>query len=106
MWAHAEDGRSNADLATSALHRWNPLNTTRPSGAAGEWIYNWPWRVRGYPSAAVGEAATAATLLNGHYPVLVGALRGDWPVSQWAASRAVVGELGVWGTGSGWLCGG
>ena len=85
-WARAEGG-------TAA---YNPLNTTEPW--PGSTNYN-SVGVRNYPTAAAGIAATAATLVNGHYDGLVANLRaGSFTARQMVERNAH--EFDVWGTGS------
>jgi hypothetical protein len=85
-WENAEGGSWGNSAAA------NPLNTTMPEpgshaiNAAG---------VQAYPSWPVGFTATVATLNNGDYPGILGALRaGD----DAGAVAAAVGAS-PWGTG-------
>lgn len=83
-WQRAEGGNA----------RYNPLNTTEPWAGATD--YN-SIGVKNYPSAAAGISATAATLLNGHYPGLLVDLRtASKTAEQIVADRA--DEIRVWGT--------
>lgn len=85
-WAQAEGGTA----------RYNPLNTTQPW--PGSTYYN-AARVRNYPSAAAGLAATAATLTNGLYDGLVRDLRaGRKSARQLVLDNA--GAFNTWGTGA------
>jgi hypothetical protein len=80
--------------------RWNnPLNTTQPW--AGAQNMN-SVGVKRYATVQDGISATVTTLLNGFYPGIVGHLRQSVPRSSWTD---VCGELGIWGTGCGWLNG-
>lgn len=85
-WARAEGGTA----------RYNPLNTTEPWPGATD--YN-SVHVRNYPTGAAGIAATAATLVNGHYNGIVRDLREGR-----ALARVIVidnaAEFDTWGTGS------
>ena len=81
---------------------WNPLATTEVFGTYSWWNCAPHW-VKCYASEADGVGATVATLENGHYPTIVQALREDWDRCRWQCSPALVAELGVWGTGAGWL---
>lgn len=83
-WARAEGGDA----------RFNPLNTTESWPGATD--YN-PQGVKNYPSGSAGVAATAATLLNGHYPGIVADLRdGCKTAEQVVQDRR--DEIKVWGT--------
>ncbi len=85
-WQRAEGGSA----------RYNPLNTTEPWPHAT--LYN-SVGVRNYASGADGLAATAATLVNGHYPGIVEDLRcGRKTARQIVTDRAA--EFDVWGTGA------
>ena len=85
-WARAEGGTAS----------YNPLNTTEPW--PGATTYN-SAGVKNYPSGTAGLAATAATLLNGHYDGIVAALRGGkLPAEQIVSENAA--EFDTWGTGS------
>jgi hypothetical protein len=79
--------------------RWNnPLNTT----------WNLPGSVnmngvgvKRYASVADGITATVRTLLQPrYYGIIVNHLRASVPRAQWGDA---CGELGLWGTGCGWL---
>lgn len=92
-WAKAEGGTAD----------YNPLNTTQPWPGATP--YNWHVvggkrvpLVLNYPTAAAGIAATAATLVNGHYPGIVRDLRAGKLTARQIASRNLA-ELDTWGTG-------
>lgn len=52
-----------------ALWTNNPLNTTQPASGATNWFNG----IKKYPTAAIGIAATAATIVN--YPQILSALR-------------------------------
>ena len=85
-WENAEGG----NWANSAAA--NPLNTTLPE--PGSHSIN-SAGVQAYPSWPVGFTATVATLNNGDYPGILGALRaGD-------NAQAVAAAVGAspWGTG-------
>lgn len=85
----------------SDVMRWNnPLNTTQPASGA---VSKNSVGVKAYPTVAVGSNATVQTLTNGRYPAIVGALKNSVPTSQWTRSKAIVDQLGVWGSGSNWL---
>lgn len=84
-WARAEGG-------TAAF---NPLNTTQP------WPGATPYNsvgVRNYPSAPAGIAATAATLVNGHYSGIVDDLRAGRYTAEQIVERHPA-EFDTWGTG-------
>lgn len=87
-WARAEGGTA----------RYNPLNTTEPW--PGSTDYN-SVGVKNYPSGAAGIAATAATLVNGHYNGIVADLRRR---KDHKTARQIVtdnaAEFDTWGTGS------
>jgi hypothetical protein len=85
-WMQGEDG-----LASEALSRHNPLNTTQ--GAPGAWVIN-SHGVKGYPDYETGMRATIGTLTNGYYPRTLYGLQVNAPVAD-------DGELGTWGTGAG-----
>ena len=72
---------------------YNPLATTR--NAAGATQFN-DAGVRNYPSMEVGIAATANTFLNGLYPEIVMAIRGN--DATWQHSAAIAAEIRTWGT--------
>jgi hypothetical protein len=85
-WESAEGGNWQNSAAA------NPLNTTMPE--PGSHSIN-SAGVQAYPSWPVGFTATVATLSNGDYPGILGALRaGD-------DAGAVAAEVGAsrWGTG-------
>lgn len=85
-WARAEGGTA----------KYNPLNTTEPWPGATD--YN-TVHVRNYPTGAAGIAATAATMVNGHYDGIVKDLRaGKKSARQMVTDNAA--EYDVWGTGS------
>ena len=85
-WAKAEGGKA----------RYNPLNTTEPWPGATD--YN-SAHVKNYPTGAAGIAATAATLVNGHYAGIVADLRvGTKTARQIVADRSE--EFNTWGTGA------
>jgi hypothetical protein len=91
-WSNAESG---ADVM-----RWNnPLNTTQ----------DWPGAVnmnsvgvKRYLTVQDGIGATVVTLTNGFYPVILANFRASVPRAQWGNACP---NLGVWGTGCGWLQG-
>lgn len=85
----------------------NPLNTTQAATGASDLPGNSD-HVKEYPSASIGAAATARTLLNGRYPAIVAALRSGDP-AVYVNSDAnlgpggtsynhVVDELKTWGS--------
>ena len=85
-WAKAEGGTA----------RYNPLNTTEPWPGATD--YN-SAGVRNYPTGAAGIAATAATLVNGHYPGIVHDLRaGGFTAAQMVERNGP--QFDTWGTGA------
>jgi hypothetical protein len=73
---------------------WNPLNDTdehpgsTPYNSAG---------VQNYPTAPVGERATAGTLQNGRYTAILVKLRASAPLSQWN-DVSVLEQINTWGT--------
>lgn len=83
-WQRAEGGSA----------RWNPLNTTLP--LPGSWLYNTAG-VRNYLHATQGVAATGATLANGLYDGLLGALQSG-VMSEAEIVRAHTGDVRRWGT--------
>lgn len=89
---------SGAESGSDRMRINNPLNTTQPEGS-GNVDFN-SVGVKIYPTVEQGIAATVTTLLNGHYPLIVDHLRRSIPRQQWADC---CGELGVWGTGCGWI---
>lgn len=82
-WAQAEGGSASN----------NPFNTTQPAGGASS--YN-SVGVRNYTSPQQGIAATVQTLKNGHYGVLLNALRSGRSAMADAQAEAQT----PWGTGS------
>jgi hypothetical protein len=55
---------------------WNPLDSTLTEpGSTNFNNLSGGGHVQNYPDAATGAKATAATLLNGNYPLIAGALR-------------------------------
>ena len=97
---HAKGGIQNRRLlaawgrAEGGTALYNPLNTTQEWPGAG--TYN-KVGVKDYPSGAAGIAATAATLVNGHYDGLVADLRAGRKsaVQMVSDNRA---EIQTWGT--------
>lgn len=85
-WARAEGGHA----------AYNPLNTTEPWPGSTE--YN-PVGVKNYPSGPAGVAATAATLVNGHYTGIVEDLRSGKLTAEEIVERNA-SEFDTWGTGS------
>ena len=97
----AKQKRSNYRL----LHVWaeceggtacfNPLNTTEPWPGATD--YN-DVGVKNYPNGKDGIHATYLTLVNGHYPGIVGGLRAG------TAPKIILSKYGeefnTWGTGT------
>lgn len=92
-WSLKESGQN--------VMRWNnPLNTTQAApGATSQNSVG----VKAYPTVGIGTNATVQTLTNGRYPAIVAALKGSVPTSQWSKSKAIVDQLGTWGSGSNWL---
>lgn len=89
-WSNAESG--------SDVMRWNnPLNTTLDCCGG---VNQNPVGVKAYPTVQDGITATASTLLNGRYPIIVSHLQTSIPRQSWDDA---CGELGTWGTGCGWL---
>lgn len=83
-WARAEGGTA----------RWNPLNTTLQ--LPGSWVYN-SVGVRNYAYATQGVAATGATLANGLYDGLLGALQsGKYSAVELAQQHEA--DISRWGT--------
>ena len=76
---------------------FNPLNTTEPWKGATD--YN-DAGVKNYPNGGAGIAATAATLVNGHYEGIVKDLRNGKVAPCTIATRNAK-ELVTWGTGLG-----
>lgn len=73
--------------------QWNnPLNTTEPGFGSTQTVN--AAGVRVYPSEALGAQATAATLLNGYYPLLVAGLRESNAHMFFSGAS----EISVWGT--------
>lgn len=85
-WARAEGGTA----------RYNPLNTTQPWPHATD--YN-SVHVKNYATGADGIAATARTLVNGHYTGIVSDLRAGRKDAKRIVSDNAA-EFGVWGTGA------
>lgn len=86
-WITCEKG------TTGDAWQWNnPLNTTEPGYGSTGTVNTAGVRV--YPTAADGVAATAATLLNGYYPLLVQGLR----TSDAATFFSAPNEISTWGT--------
>lgn len=73
---------------------WNPLNDTDVHPGSTE--YN-SAGVQNYPTAPVGERATAGTLLNGRYTAILVKLRAGAPLSQWN-DPSVLEQIRTWGT--------
>jgi len=102
-WSHGECAPGDARCNPFAGN--NPLATTWESATSGGC---WSCKaggcfVRCYATELDGATAIADTLMNGAYPTILGALRADWTLCQWQCSSAIRAELGVWGTGAGWL---
>lgn len=91
-------GRAEGGFAT-----WNPLNTTlHVRGGSTAWQgtdYN-DAGVCNYSKPVYGVMATAATLLNGYYNLLVGALQGALESGLTAEEivQAHRDEIRTWGT--------
>lgn len=99
---HAKGSSSNRQLlaawakAEGGTATYNPLNTTEPW--PGSTNYN-SVGVRNYPTGAAGIAATAATLVNGHYDGIVSCLRaGSFSAKQIVQQHGP--EFDTWGTGA------
>jgi len=76
----------------------NPLNTTQPEPGATD--FN-TVGVKNYPTASIGEQATATTLFNGYYPDLDKALASGNPVNYLLANEPkVAANLRKWGSGT------
>ena len=90
-WSGAES------LPRDRMSWCNPLNTTEPWPGSGDMN---TVGVKRYASVQNGIDATVATLLNGHYPVILANLRASLPRAQWGLACA---NLGTWGTGCTWL---
>lgn len=73
---------------------FNPLNTTQKEPGSTE--YN-SAGVQNYPSQAVGEIATAKTLINGYYAHILLALRTDISINDWS-KYPIPEEVDTWGT--------
>lgn len=71
----------------------NPMASTMPE--PGATIYN-SAGVRNYASASQGAAATAATLANGHYPLITAALRSGRGL---CGNPSLAGEFLTWSGG-------
>ena len=71
----------------------NPLNTTQPASGASD--YN-SVGVKNYPSPNVGIQATAQTLQNGRYPIILSALRSGNPNSIFTTTG--FRQIQTWGT--------
>lgn len=83
------------------MHINNPLDTTQFEPGAVAWnTLASGEHVWIFASVADGINATVATLLDGRYPIICDHLRNSVPRQQWGDACA---ELGVWGTGCGWL---
>lgn len=97
---HAKGGLENRRLlrawgkAEGGTAQWNPLNTTEPWPGATE--YN-SAGVKNYPNGAAGIAATAATLVNGHYDGIVTDLRAGTKKAEQIV-RDNRNEISTWGT--------
>lgn len=76
----------------NTLAQENPLATTQGSGS----VFN-SAGVKDFSTAAQGEQATAATLLNGYYPDIVSELRASAPLGSWD-TPSVIHEINTWGT--------
>lgn len=101
LWGWSAQEKTGLHPAPDSFNwdQWyNPLNTTQPMPGA---VNVNSVGVKSYLSLADGIAATGITLLNGHYPDIVTALRQNLPASLWGA--AARSQLDTWGTGSGWL---
>lgn len=103
----APDDATNTDTlwawssAEGGLGHNNPLNTTYPMANATPWnTLSNGFHVWVYATIEDGINATVYTLLNGRYPTIVSHLRNSIPRQQWGDA---CGELGVWGTGCGWI---
>ena len=74
-----------------------PLNTTQ--GWPGAVDMN-PAGVKRYLTIQDGIGATATTLKNGHYPMILANLKASIPRGHWGNACP---NLDTWGTGCGWL---
>jgi len=83
-WQRAEGGAA----------AWNPLNTTEPY--KGSTNYN-DTGVQNYTKPTYGVIATAATLLNGNYNGILGALQGGTLTAEEIVDKNAA-EFRVWGT--------
>jgi hypothetical protein len=68
----------------------NPMSSTLP--AAGSTTYN-SVGVQNYPTAAEGAQATAQTLANGYYPLIVADLKSGRGL---CGDPSLAGEFGTW----------
>src|SRR6266851_8236153 len=93
-WSVAESG--------SEAMRWNnPLNTTQELLAAIDIDPDMNRvGVESYATIAEGVIATAVTLSNGRYPLIVDHLRRSLPSSAWGDC---CGARATWGTGCAWI---
>lgn len=85
-----------ADSEGAPGSRENPLDTTKP-GYGGVSINS--VGVKQYPTAAAGAAATAATLAQSNFAVLLAGLQAGRPASYYT-SGAAAKELELWQGGS------
>jgi len=83
-WQQAEGGNA----------QWNPLNTTEPY--KGSTNFNGTG-VQNYTKPTYGVIATAATLLNGNYNGILGALQGGTLTAEEIVNKNAA-EFRVWGT--------
>lgn len=78
---------------------WNPLNTTRPEPGSvpGPPLPGSHDAVQNYPNAAVGERATADSLMNGRYTAILVKLWHSNPLPLWN-DPSVLEQIETWGT--------
>lgn len=77
---------------------FNPINTTLKRGTSTNCVHvSGTTYVQNYKSKQLGTTATVATLNNGFYPDIVGALKTGDPFN-YPASSAVAAEITRWGT--------
>lgn len=85
VWRECEGGDAS----------FNPLNTTESWPGATD--YN-SVGVKNYPTGPDGIQATYLTLVNGHYPGIVGGLRAG--VAPKTIVTKYASEFNTWGTGT------
>lgn len=88
------------EIAEGGSADFNPMNSTEPwPGATPYNTLEGGRHVWNYPSGAAGIAATAATLVNGHYNGIVADLRAGTHTAVAIVERNA-GEFDTWGTGA------